>query len=134
MLGREPALIFSLYWERGVASSLERQDMGLLGEIGTAGRERVLPRAWWMQKSRVQGDGRVLVGVVAFRAILAAAGTVAVTYSRPLPAPPSPPQEVGSVDIGMAEPPLGPVPFRKPNLFVPFLGRPRGVDAKCGVS
>lgn len=108
--------------------------MGLFGEIGTVGRKRVLPRAWRMQKSHIQGDGRVLVGAVAFRAILTAAGTVAVTYSRPPPAPPSPPQEVGSVDIGMAEPALGPVSFREPNLFVPLFGRSRGVDAKCRVS
>lgn len=108
--------------------------MGLLGEVGTVGRKGILPCAWWMQKSRIQGDGRVLVGAVAFRAILAAAGTVAVTYSRPPPAPPSPPQEVGSVYIGMAEPALGPVSFREPNLFVPFFGRPRGVDAECRVS
>jgi len=55
--------------------------MGLFGEIGTVGREGVLPCAGWMQKSCIQGDGRVLVGVVAFGPVLAAAGTVAMTYT-----------------------------------------------------
>jgi hypothetical protein len=108
--------------------------MGLFGEIWAVGREGVLPCAWWMQESRVQGDGRVLVGVVAFGPILAAAGTVAMTYSRPPSAPPSPPEEMGSVGFGMAKPALGPVSFREPNLFVPFFGWPRGIDAIGRVS